>query len=265
MSGKKSGTQENPFSFKAYLESGVSNDDEDSEAKGTRSETTKKSTKEINPFSFKNFLAEGEDEEASVSEPIDLPDIPTPEPPLLDTTSQSLLDNLPEIAAAVTPTVIDLVPDVFDDQEDIRKLVVKQREKIERLERKLRSLIDKEENENKTLAMVAAQVEKNLEEANKRRVAAESALELAKLENTQLKAQVLALSNENVLLKAATSINISGRGGVGLFRTIGDIAVEINEAAKAAESSLNYLGSGVNTLRMIASRLESLEKISEIV
>lgn len=257
-----SNKEENPFSFRTYLESGTSEEIEAAAAAATIA--TEPAGK--NPFSFKNFLVE-EDQTTSLPNLQDLPDIPTPplpQPTDFQLTSPNLLD-LPEITAEV------IVPDVppewttptttkASNESDSQKIIAKQKEKIEKLEKKLRLLMDKEENENKTLAMVAAQVEKNLEEANKRRVTAESALELLKLENGQLKTQVLSLSNENLLLKA--NVNMSGAG---LFKSIGDIAAEINEAALAAENSLTYLGTGVNTLRLIASRLQSLEKISEIV
>ena len=256
MNQKQGSKEENPFSFRTYLESGTSE-----EAAAAATVSTEPAGP--NPFSFKNFLVE-EDQTTSLPNLQDLPDIPTPPlPPPADfqLTSPNLLD-LPEITAEV------IVPDVPPEwtttkaskESDSQKIIAKQKEKIEKLEKKLRLLMDKEENENKTLAMVAAQVEKNLEEANKRRVTAESALESLKLENGQLKTQVLSLSNENLLLKA--NVNMSGAG---LFKSIGDIAAEINEAALAAENSLTYLGTGVNTLRLIASRLQSLEKISEIV
>lgn len=259
MNQKQGSKEENPFSFRTYLESGTS------EEAAAAAETVSTKPAGPNPFSFKNFLVE-EDQTTSLPNLQDLPDIPTPPlPPPNDfqLASPNLLD-LPEITAEV------IVPDVppewtttttkASNESDSLKIIAKQKEKIEKLEKKLRLLMDKEENENKTLAMVAAQVEKNLEEANKRRVTAESALELLKLENGQLKTQVLSLSNENLLLKA--NVNMSGAG---LFKSIGDIAAEINEAALAAENSLTYLGTGVNTLRLIASRLQSLEKISEIV
>lgn len=256
---KKTTTEEgtNPFSFRAYVESGAEEKivDTDNENKP-------------NPFSFKNFLA--------VEETTDTTKPPSP-PPLTTTTS---LPDLPDIPTPPLPSLPLDLPEIVDEDEDAdrhmvslpsigpivvdenERIIAKQREKIERLEKKLRVLMDKEANENETLARVVAQVEKRLEEANKRRVGAESALELARIENAQLKTQVLALSNENRVLKSTAGM---ASANMGLFKTIGEIAGEINEAALAAENSLTYLGAGVTTLRLIASRLESLEKISEIV
>lgn len=242
---KSNPIQSNPFSFKNYVDPGT---DETCNLEG-----------KDNPFSFKNFLSE----ETSLPNLNELPDVP----PIVD---QAL--DLPEIAQDIIPDVdwtdadASLVQDdhLLTDLSELeiqndKRTIAKQREKIEKLEKKLKLLMDKEENENKTLEMVARQVEKSLEEATKRAIASENTVEIQRIEIAQLKAQVKALSNENVLLKTANM------GGNRLFVTIGEIANEINEAALAAENSLTYLGAGVSTLRLIASRLQSLEKISEII
>ena len=65
------------------------------------------------------------------------------------------------------------------------------------------------------------------------------------------------LKNENNSLKNQ-AVNRN------LFMSINKIANELNTAALSAEKSLSFLGQGVETLKLIASNLESLEKIGEL-
>lgn len=217
-----------------------------------------------NPFSFKNFLS-GATAKPDFESVHDLPDINlnTPSPLDLPEIAQDLI--IPDIEwSEKQSTDTSLLENLsFEKKEldDDKKTIEKQRVKIEKLEKKLKLLMDKEENENKVLELAVQQVEKNLEEATKRAVASENTVELLKLETTQLKLQIKSLTSENLLLKTANA-NLARNT---IFTTLNGIADEINEAALAAENSLTYLGAGVSTLRLIASRLQSLEKISEII
>lgn len=289
----KSSNEANPFSFKTYLQNPafpeiIHNQETNTEDNLQFSiDNSKPVPPKENPFSFKNFLTS----DTNLPNADDLPDLS-----LSPTKIQSNLDIVlpPELVQDLVPdldwsadiekstpankfliddeslseSVIDnqsvsnsaLIDRLKNELSEDKRVIAKQKEKIDKLEKRLKSLLDKEENENKTLELVVQQVEKNLEEATKRAIGSESTVELLKIEIVQLKGQLKALSNENLLLKSA-NLNL----GRNLFITINDIANEINEAALSAENSLTYLNKGVSTLRLIASRLQSLEKISEII
>lgn len=278
---KQSAKETNPYSFKNYI-------DENEHVKATEIDLLAAKPPQVlgddqnNPFSFKNFIEKTSDTGLpNVNElpdvdtpltlppplPLDLPEIAQDFIPDLDwdndkhATTSSLSSSSAAAAAAPADETRSRIERLEKENAECNKTISKQHEMIAKLEKRLKSLMEKEENENKTLELVVQQVEKSLEEATKRAVASESTVELLRIEISQLKSQVKALSNENLILKA-TNLNTKRSG---LFVTIGEIANEINEAALAAENSLTYLGAGVSTLRLIASRLQSLEKISEII
>ena len=128
-----------------------------------------------------------------------------------------------------------------------------QQKKIEKLEKKLKELIEKEKTENTALEQVVQQVEKKLELTTSRAIDSEKLVEVLKQENAQLKSQ----------LKLANIYNTSSERTKSVYTSVNEIAKDLNGAAQTAENSLKALLSGVNHLRLVASNLESLEKISE--
>lgn len=278
MSGKDNNSEKpNPFSFKNYIKTpppllpDVNNPiDEANIADEQTADNADKPA--VNPFSFKNFITEPTLDENELPDLNLIPPPPPPPPPLneipdLEWTTTSVETNINPTSESNVENdsneeenEVDLVDQLKNEIKQDKKLIARQQEKIVKLEKRIEELIAKEENENTTLELVIQQVEKNLEEAKLRAVASESTVELLKLELAQLKTQIKTLTAENLLLKTY-NVNI----GKNVFKTIYDIAGQINEAASSADATLKHLNSGVSTLRLIASRLESLEKLTEIV
>ncbi|CAF0717622.1 unnamed protein product [Brachionus calyciflorus] len=211
------------------------------------------SSSQSNPFSFKGFVQTEPD--------IDLPDISSelPEPPGLNSLS---VNDLPCEIDIYDPTSL---PAINDDTENLKEelnfskeTIYKQQNKIAKLEKRLTELEKKEESEAKTLELLVQQVENNLEKATARAIEAERKVELLKQELSQMKSQMNQLKTENLVLKNGNANNRN------LFLKINGIASELNGAAFSAEKSLSFLSKGVESLKIIASNLESLEKLSEV-
>ena len=66
------------------------------------------------------------------------------------------------------------------------------------------------------------------------------------------------LHTENQLLKNNSNVKEDGQG-----KKLQDFVAQLNSAASNAEGSLKQLLTGCDTLRLIASSLESYEKIKE--
>lgn len=232
-------------------------------------------TSQPNPFSFKNFslkndLIQADDKENEIrknslsfkayfeeDENLELPDIDSA---LL---SPGDLDGLPQLENV--PIELDFDEqtnmDFFDHDSDgknqnSKELIAKQKVIIASLEKRVKELESKEESEAKTLELLVQQVEKNLEKTTARAIEAERNLEILKQEATQMKNQIKLLKNENQILKS--------KNGKDLFIPIKKIANDLNTAALSAEKSLSFLNNGVETLKLIASNLESLEKFKEV-
>lgn len=237
-------SQPNPFSFKNFQFSVkgdlLNEDDMENEPK----------LGQVNPFSFKTYFHDDQN--------IDLPDIDSN---FLD--QPEGLDDLPAISVPVGPEInvtsnTDFLIDKdFQEQKffENNQLIAKQQKIIAKLEKRVKELESKEESEAKTLELLVQQVEKNLEKTTARALEAESKVEFFKKETAQMKHQIKLLKNENQLLQNASNKN--------LFITIKKMSTELNTAALSAEKSLSFLSNGVETLKLIASNLESLEKISE--
>lgn len=127
---------------------------------------------------------------------------------------------------------------------------------IKQLEKTIIDLKQKEVNENKALESIIQQVEQNLVKTTERAVESERNAEKLKQEVKQLKLQLVNLSNENQLLRNSQAIRDDSR--------LVGFSSQINSAASQAEVSLKQLLSGVETLRLIASSIESYDKINEV-
>jgi hypothetical protein len=174
----------------------------------------------------------------------------------------SLPDDLPsnldyfETSHAASISNSKLIDGLHEQLEAKEAIISMQQRKIEKLEKKLKDLIEKERTENTALEQVVQRVEKKLELATTRAVESEKLVDILKQENTQLKTQLKLLANENYNVYAEKTKHV--------YASINDIAKELNKAAQSAEKSISFLSSGVDHLKLIASNLESLEKISEI-
>lgn len=231
-------SQPNPFSFKNFsLKNDLiqANDKENDSRK--------------NPFSFTTYFEEDEN--------LELPDI--------DTTllNQGDLDGLPQLENVPIEFDFDerksidfFDHEINDNYEKSKELIAKQQQIIFNLEKRVKELESKEESEAKTLELLVQQVEKNLEKTTARALEAERNMEILKQEATQMKHQIKLLKNENQLLKSKNSKD--------LFISIKKIAIDLNTSALSAEKSLSFLSNGVETLKLIASNLESLEKLQEV-
>ena len=140
------------------------------------------------------------------------------------------------------------------------EIIEEQKNKIIHLEKKIKELINNEENENKTLEMVVQQVEKNLLKTTERAVKSEKNCEALNNELNELKLKLKILSQENLILKKNLLNNNQD-----IMDSINDIVFKLNNASDTAEKSLNSLLGGVGSLRLIANILESLGKIKETI
>lgn len=237
---------------------------------------------EANPFSFKNFMAKSIPETTTnnynnTSNPysfntldLKLPNVDIPELETLPELEPSELIEKPDTSLIfedvnTVENIMSLPDDIpleLSDQLAMKdSLISMQQAKIVKLERRLKELIEKEENENSALEKVVQQVEKKLLKATNRALESEKMVEILKQENKELKSQLKVVTSENLTLKQAQSSSVLKENK----SKIGEIAGELSHVASAAESSLNQLLAGVNNLRLVASNLESLEKIIEIV
>lgn len=169
------------------------------------------------------------------------------------------LDDLPS-AIDISPTTDSfLIVDLNEQLNSKQQIINHQKAKIDELEKKIKDLVEKEKNENRTLEKIVKQVEENLVKTTKRAIESERNAELLKQEIIQLKSHVQVLANENKMLKLSSH----GRNDK-LNLSLANVSNQINIAATGAEDSLRKLLSGVDQLRLIAGNLESLTKIQEI-
>jgi hypothetical protein len=137
-------------------------------------------------------------------------------------------------------------------------VILEQNKKIAKLEKRLNDLLNKEENENKTLELVVQQVEKNLLKTTERAVKSEKNCESLSNELNEMKAKYKVLNQENLILKNSFILSKSD-----LKESINDVVIKLNRASDNAEKSLNVLLGGCAELRLISNCLESLGKIKE--
>ncbi|XP_018317943.1 uncharacterized protein l(3)04053 [Mycetomoellerius zeteki] len=143
-------------------------------------------------------------------------------------------------------------------------------EKIERirsLEAELLSKKEVEHEETVHLEKAMEQVEDNLKRSTKRAVNAESTVTSLKKEIKVLTTEISLLRLENSELRAGISA-VSGQsesnaGAVNINRTIRRLARDLFAAASSAEVSLRQLMSGVDNLRVLASTLENVDRIED--
>jgi hypothetical protein len=244
------------------------------------SSTSKTQDSALNPFSFKNFIDTSV--EISNTELINMvPDLVSSSTNhMFDSDSDgtdknadtkgldfsnsinfSIPEDLPstleDLSFQDKPKKVNSIDNLAEIREELNKkqsILNEKEAKIKLLEKRIQQLIDKEENETQTLEKVVHQVEKKLEESEK-------LVEIFRQENSQLKTQLKQLKRENIEFKQNAQDTEKSKN---LYAIINKIAKDLNDAAQTAENSIAFLTNGVDKLKLVASNLESLEKLSQV-
>jgi hypothetical protein len=140
---------------------------------------------------------------------------------------------------------------IIDDQFNELMLLRKQLDKIKH----------KEDLENKTLEKMILNVEKNLQLTTERAIEAEKSVDRLKVENKNYKIQMQNLEAENLLLKNLSHIHASSACD---SNTLQKFSVQLNTIANTAEQSFKQLFTGIDNIRLLASAIESFDKIKDL-
>lgn len=157
--------------------------------------------------------------------------------------------NIPEIKQ-------DPIQNLKKKLKDKQQIINDQSTHIKQLEKTIKDLKQKEVNENKALESIIQQVEQNLVKTTERAVESERNADKLKQELKQAKIQLVNLNAENQMLRNAQLKRDDNK--------LAQFSTQINSAATQAEQTLKQLLTGVDTLRLIASSIESFDKITDI-
>lgn len=133
--------------------------------------------------------------------------------------------------------------------------------RIEQLESHLEEYRRRESVETSSLEKAMEQIEKNLKLAIERAVHSENQVVQLKKENRTLQDDIKMLQAAARLHQSEVSAGGGGGGGAG---GCSQTAHELHTAANRAERSIRDLLAGVEHLRMMASSLDSMERIEEL-
>lgn len=223
-----------------------------------------KNKNEENPFSFKSFLqnTNKDDEEQldqlpeldSLPSPILIPPPPPPTyliPSVKDLTSANLIADLP-------------LPEDYDN-DDLKlanQKIEKQQKHILKLEKQIKELIRKEETDNNQLEMVIRQVEKNLKETTERALESEKCCSLLKLDIVKLNEEMTIKNVENQLLKKQIDLLTNK-----LFKVSNKLTIATNLAKTNLNNMMSGVDELARDLENINTFMQSFNsngKISEI-
>ncbi|XP_030674050.1 endosome-associated-trafficking regulator 1 isoform X3 [Nomascus leucogenys] len=130
---------------------------------------------------------------------------------------------------------------------------------VRTLERKLEAKMIKEESDYQDLESVVQQVEHNLELMTKRAVKAENHVVKLKQEISLLQAQVSNFQRENEALRCGQGASLT------VVKQNADVALQsLRVVMNSAQTSIQQLVSGAETLNLVAELLKSIDRISEI-